>query len=179
MPDRNIFTLDLEAHLALLSNEQWKKTDYYELCCDSELWGCAFYISIDKAFASTETEALTYLLERFVIEGELLKKVENTKEDYIGIRNLMLTGLSNPTGVDMTDEQFYRSFEEIYTGMLETQHRDQKSTLCKNGVQIPMSKLLEKRDVCLVTCFADKWNYRQYLVETGTRWVYFEWATGV
>ena len=54
----------------LLSNEKWRGTEYYELCCKSELWGCAFLITLEKKLTDNGNEAIVYILERLAIEGE-------------------------------------------------------------------------------------------------------------
>lgn len=57
---------------------------------------------------------------------------------------------------------------------------DDDYTITKNGLPITELDLEfhEERYILSVTCFVDKWNYRQYFFETWSHWALFRWSTG-
>jgi hypothetical protein len=159
----------------LLCDENWKKTDYYEFCCKSELWGCAFLVTLEKQITHIANEAIIYILERLAIEGEswneTLQKDINAADFVKFVLGCGYISDENGWGVLIAD--FYKNYEEILHGILS-----EKNDIILNGNKIENRILIQKDEILSATCFADKWNNRQYLVETKTKWAFFTWCTG-
>ena len=84
--------------------------------------------------------------------------------------------LHTEKGIDLSIKEFWESYNGLIVGMQE----EDSYTITKNGGYITKmdSDLNEERYILAVTCFIDKWNYRQYLFETPTHWAFFRWSTG-
>lgn len=161
----------------LLLNEHWRATEYYELCCSSELWGCAFLVKLQKQVTDNANEAIIHILERIVIEGEgwdeTLQKDINA-DNFV--KFILGSGyISDDRGWSISIHEFWTNYEEIKNGIFNAKDFE----VTKNGDKTENIILVEKEDIVSVTCFADKWNKRQYFLETAIEWVFFSWSTGV
>jgi hypothetical protein len=160
----------------LLSNGNWNKTEYYKLCCKSELWGCAFLVVLDKQITDKANEAIIYILERMVIEGEgwnVTLHQDIKGEDFI--KFVLDCGyISDEKGWDILIPEFWKNYEEIVNGISNGKNFE----INKNGNKTEDKILIQKEEILSATCFADKWNSRKYLVETKTKWAFFSWCTG-
>lgn len=159
----------------LFLDMKWKVTDYYELCCKSELWGCAFLVSIDKQVTSIANEAIMCILERLVIESEGWdeKTQSNISSDF---REFILAAgyISNDSGRNITIDEFWVNYEEIKNGICS----ELNFRITKNGGLTEEDSLIKKNEIVSAVCFADKWNNRQYFIESVEKWAFFSWATG-
>jgi hypothetical protein len=159
-----------------LLNENWKETKYYELCCKSELWGCAFLVTLDKQLTKNANEAIVYILERLAIEGESWDETLQRGIDAENFVKFVLGSgyISHEKGWDISIDEFWINYEEINNGIFN----ENDFKIRKNGVLTEETFFIQKEEIHSATCFADKWNNRQYLVETKTRWGFFSWGTG-
>lgn len=159
-----------------LSSEIWHKPEYYEVCSESELWGCAFLLTLEKQVTANTNEALVYLLARLVMESEGWDKTtqENTNiAEFVGF--VLSTGyLSDDRGWEISTDEFLVNYEEIIHGI----GKEKSFSLTQNGVETKTQMLIATDEIYSVTCFAGKWNNRQYFAETSTHWIFFTWGTG-
>jgi hypothetical protein len=167
----NVYPTDINLFL----NQKWKATDYYELCCKSELWDCAFLLTLNKAHTSLANEALMYMLERLVIEHEGWDEMQQGAIDANFIAFVLGAGyISNDTGWPITIDAFWKSYQEIKEGICAVDGYE----IIKNRAYSNKEALINKEDILDVICFAEHWNNRQYLIESREYWAFFSWATG-
>jgi hypothetical protein len=157
-----------------LLDRKWKETDYYELCCKSELWGCAFLVVLDKRITSISNEAIIYLLERLIIESEgwdekIQSEIDENFREYIFAGGY----LSDPAGWTISNDEFWNNYEEITNGISATEDFQ----ITKNGNLTKNDPLIKRNEILSVVCFGSKWNNRQYFVESYNTWSLFTWAT--
>jgi hypothetical protein len=160
----------------LLANGKWRKTDYYTLCCDSELWGCAELITLNKQVTMNATEALIYVLERSVNEFDHWDDtIQSPNDAEMFARFVLEQGyLRAEKGRPISIQEFWSNYEEVTNGIF----KEESLRIFKNEVDIQERNLLQKEDLTEVICFANSWNNRQYFLETEKEWVFFDWGTG-
>ncbi len=156
------------------SNSKWNLTDYYELCCKSEFHGCAIITSINKKNVSDSIKALVNILHRNCIEGE------GWSQNKISIDQLfsfyLSSGyLSKSKAIQITRDDFLKSYHEIIDGMHEYENYEIK----KNGKVIQKFSHFENETIFASYSIDNSWNNRQYLIETENNWIFFDWGTGV
>ena len=159
----------------LLLNKKWKETDYYELCCKSELWGCAFLVIIDKQVTASANEAILYMLERIIIEHEGWNEAIQSDIEPESFITFILTGgyISSYQGTDISVQEFWTNYEEIRNGIYKVPGFE----ITKNGEKF-QDDILKMDDILHAVCFRDEWNDRQYFFECNNKWGFFSWSTG-
>lgn len=161
--------------LNLLLNQKWKATDYYELSCKSELWACAFLLTLNKTHTAHANEALMYMLERLVVEHEGWEEKRLVDIDTNFLPFVLGAGyVSNDTGWPVSIDAFWKNYQEIKDGICAVDGYE----IIKNGVKSDKDALIKNADLLDVICFTDKWNNRQYLIESKKYWAFFSWSTG-
>lgn len=168
---------NLERDQALLLDRNWKQVDYYELSCRSELWGAAFMLSLDKAVTHSPDEAMIYCLERLSIEGENWGEESVSDIHIIDFGTFILSSgyLAQTESREISIAHFLENFNEIKDGIFKTEG----SSLHKNGREIPKDLPLAEEELVAVVCFSDRWNDRQYFIESRKEWILFTWCTSV
>jgi hypothetical protein len=159
----------------LLLNKRWKETDYYELCCKNELWGCAFLVVIDKQVTANANEAILYMLERLIIEHESWDEAIQSDIDTKSFITFTVAGgyISSYQGKDISVQEFWNNYEEIQNGIYNVPNFE----ITKNGHKFQGNPLNEN-DIVHAVCFCDNWNNRQYFFECNEKWGFFSWSTG-
>lgn len=159
-----------------LSKEKWGATDYYELCCHSELWGCAFLVTLDKSVAYNPNEAFVFILTRMAIEGESWN--EELQKDITAQQMVDFAlgagYLAAASGSNISLQEFRKNYVEIRNGI----ESGKEFVLTRNGVETEKKDLIRLDDVLSVICFVNEWNSRQYFAETRDKWLFFSWGTG-
>lgn len=170
----NITEYPINQNLLLDSN--WKKSDYYELCCNSELWGCAFLLVLDKRITPIPNEAIIYLLERLIIQSEGWDEKIQSDIDS-DFRQFIFSGgyLSDPIGQNISNDEFWNNYKEITIGISVSKDYN----ITKNGSLTRKETLIKRDEILSVISFANEWNNRQYFIELHDKWSFFTWATGV
>ena len=168
--------MNIIKHQKMLPNENWKQTDYYEICCMNEGLGCAFFTTLDKRITDNAVEAIIYILQRMIIEGECW---DETLQQGINKDNFVRFAISagyvrHEEGWIASAENFCQDYQGITGGIIS----QEKFEITKNGVKIDDIFLVQKSNILSVICFDNKWNSIQYLVETKTEWALFTWSTG-
>jgi hypothetical protein len=103
-------------------------------------------------------------------DGTLQKDIN--AEDFV--KFVLGSGyVSDEKGWGVLTDEFWKDYDEILNGILR-----EKNEIILNGNKIENRILIQKDEILSATCFADKWNNRQYLVETKTKWAFFTWCTG-
>lgn len=161
----------------MLLDQNWKQVSYYELSCRSELWGTAFMVTLSKTVTASPDEAMIYLLERLAVEEEGWKEDSLTDIDIIDFGSFMTSSgyLARTDGQDISLSHFLENFNEIKEGIF----KEEGSALYKNRVEIPKALPLTEEELVAAVCFSDKWNSRQYFVESRNEWILFSWVTSV
>ncbi|WP_027391813.1 hypothetical protein [Aquimarina latercula] len=170
--------LSLEAFKSLdidpKTNEKWKQTNFYDLCCKSEFFGCAFFTTIDKSLVNNHLEALLYILQRFCdeIEGGFKFDLNWLQlHTFLHCEGYLCSYKSKAFSVP----DFLKSYREIIDKMPEYEN----FRITKNGSIQTEFNLIEKSNILWVESIIDNWNYRQYFLETETEFIYFSWDTQV
>ncbi len=168
---------NLEQDQALLRDQDWKHTDYYELSCKSELWGTAFMVAVSKTVTNNRDNAMIYLLERLAVEGEGWTGASLAEIHIIDFGSVILSSgyLARTDGQHISLSHFLENFNEIKEGIF----KEAESSLHKNGQAIPKSLSLTEEELVAAVCFSDTWNNRQYFVESRQEWMLFSWGTSV
>lgn len=177
MPQKilNILTI-IEQGLTdtLLFNNTWKKAAHYRFCSDSTFWGCCGITKLAKQEVATVAEALLYLLqcERESLKYPADRKLPVTVKDFF--EEAMVDGyFSNPEGEYIDIKTFWENYEETINGI----SAEPSFEVYKNGQEVATEHLLSVEDIENVTTFTNKWNNRQYFIETTNAWLLFGWAT--
>jgi len=170
--------LSLEAFKSLdidpKTNEKWKQTNFYDLCCKSELFGCAFFTTIDKNLVNNHLEALLHVLQRFCYEIEGGFKFDLNwlqLHTFLHCEGYLCSYKSKSFSV----HEFLKNYKEIINKMPEYDN----FSITKNSSIQKEFDLIEKSDILWVESIINNWNYRQYFLETKTEFIYFSWSTEV
>ncbi|MEW7278420.1 hypothetical protein ABW636_07475 [Aquimarina sp. 2201CG1-2-11] len=170
--------LSLEAFKSLdidpSTNVKWKQTNFYDLCCKSELFGCAFFTTIDKNLVNNRLEALSHILQRFCdeIEGGFKFDLNWLQlHTFFHSEGYLCSYKSKASSVP----DFLKSYREIIDKMPEYEN----FRITKNGSILKEFNLIEKSNILQVESIIDDWNCRQHLLETEKEFIYFSWNTEV
>jgi hypothetical protein len=159
-------------------NNKWKAAEYYLLSAKSELFTRASVVIIDKQVTDMANEAIVYLLQGMIkeIEGLDDQRVSDLSLEDLANINLWNGYLDTDIRVDYSIEKGFKNASQIINGF----HEEKSLTISKNGIPTTAVDLefFEERYLLSVTCFADCWNYDEYLFETWTNWIFFSWCTG-
>ena len=166
---------DTPVNTDILYNNKWKLTDLYFQNTDGG-YNCSYINTLNKQVTENANEALIYLLQRSIKEGEgwnEQKMAEFTPEEF---SNLVIDWgyLASPTGENISTGEFWQYYMAINNGM-----REEKSySLAKNGIAITEidPEFLEERNIISVTSFVNGWNWMQIFFETYSHWVFFTWV---
>gem|GEM_PF-2998538 len=166
---------NLERDQALLLDCRWKQVDYYELACRSELWGTAFLVTLPKSLAGSPDEAMIYLLERLAVEGEGWTEALLRDIHIVDFGSFVISSgyLARAEGQVISPGHFLENFKEIRDGIF----KEAGASLHKNGHEIPKELPLAEDELVAAFCFSDRWNNRQYFVESRHEWWLFTWAS--
>ncbi len=134
-------------------------------------------VSLSKTITNNPDEAMIYLLERLAVEEEGWREDSLTDIDIIDFGSfIMFSGyLGQTDSWDIPAAHFLENFNEIKEGVF----KEEGSALYKNKVEIPKDLPLTEEALVAAVCFSDKWNSRQYFVESRDEWMLFTWATSV
>lgn len=171
----NIYSIIANEQLSdnLLTNNTWKKVDFYRFCSDSQFWGCAHLNKLHKICTANPAEALVYLLQAERIHLQY-QNATDTGTIPLLFNNAITDGyFANPAGEAITTAIFQIMYEGVMNGIGE----DDNFEVYKNGqLQLP-EQLLQIEDVLFVTAYANEWNDRQYFIETTNAWMLFGWTS--
>lgn len=158
-------------------DQNWKQVNYYELSCRSEFWGTANLVTLPKTLTANPDEAMIYLLERLAVEEEGWPEDSLADLHIIDFGSFIVFSgyLGQTDSRDISTAHFLENFNEIKEGIF----KEEESALYKNRVEIPKDLPLAEEELVAAVCFSDKWNSRQYFVESRNEWMLFTWATSV
>jgi hypothetical protein len=164
----------MNIHTSPLDNT-WQQTDYYVFRSDDDYWSAASIISLPKPLAATAEEALTYLLQRIYSEAEHATNPEPPSGNKLFDWAIAYGCIDSPTGKTILPGTSTKNVLETIAGILESPG----AQLFINKQEVPLSQPITLEGVQKVTAFANQWNEMQYLIETTTAWIYFDWGTMV
>ena len=160
----------------LLTDGNWQKADFYELETSSSFWNKAIIITLPKAFAKTNVEALIYLLQKQVKALGIWENEWNTTtptlQSFIHFF-IAEKGFTNSQGKPIDIEYFWEKYSATIDGITA----ELSFEFTRNNEAIPFFNLLNKEELRQVICFDDSWEEENYLLETKTSWVLYHWST--
>ncbi|GGD26480.1 hypothetical protein [Flavobacterium orientale] len=160
----------------LLTNEIWQKADFYAIETNSSFWNKAIVITLSKEEATTNIEALIYLLQKQTKALAIWEEHWNTTtptvfqfiEFFIAQR-----GFINTIGKKVSTKLFYKNYSETISNIIA------KPTFefTKNDNREVYFNLLDQNTIINVICFDDYWHEHNYLIETKTNWILYHWSS--
>jgi len=162
----------------LLTDGNWQKADFYELDTSSSFWNKAIVVALPKKVAKTTTEALIYALQKQakalrIWEAEW-KTTTPTLKSFIHFF-IAEKGFTNTQGKPIAIEDFWKKYSATIAGITG----EIGFEFTKNNETIPFFNLLNKKELTQVICFDDNWEEHNFLVETKTSWVLYNWSSVV
>jgi hypothetical protein len=160
----------------LLEDGCWKQAVFYDLGTESTYWNRASLVSISKAFAKNGSVALLYLLQKEAHILSLWKKEWEDTPPSIGqfINSVLGWGrFSNTLGRNVPADDFWKNFTTILEGIT----MEKSFEFSKDEIPSAYSEMVRKEDVVQAICFDDTWAEQNYLIETSTSWILYNWVT--
>jgi len=171
--------MTIELNSEILSNcckrKQWKETNYYEFDSKREGASCIFLIEIEKGERISLVESLSYLLCRYCFEFE---NWDDTQMWELTAEQLFTFILSEGYLTKSKGEQISKEvFWENYKDLLLTIKSKPQSVFLKNGQVAKTIDIITRNEISNVFCFDNRWNNKQFLIETDKQIFYFDWGT--
>lgn len=160
----------------LLTDGNWQKADFYTLETSSSFWNKVIIITLPKAFAKTNVEALIYLLQKQAKELGIWKNEWNTTTPTLSqfIHFFIAEkGFTKSQGNPIAIENFWNKYSATIKGITD----EPSFEFTKNDELISFFNLLNKEELTQVICFDDSWEEENFLLETKTSWVLYHWNT--
>lgn len=158
----------------LLTNGNWEKADFYELETSNSFWNKAIIITLPKAIAKTNIEALIYLLQK---QAKALNIWENEWSNTIPTVSQFMCffiaerGFTNTSGKEVSTELFYKNYIATINAIIA----EPSFEFSNNDNPEVYVDLLDPKAILNVICFDDDWQEHNYLIETETHWVLYHW----
>jgi hypothetical protein len=160
----------------LLTDGNWQKADFYTFETSNSFWNKAIIITLPKALAKTNVEALIYLLQR---QSKALGIWENewsnttpTMSQFMGFF-IAERGFINTIGKEVSTELFYKNYNETINAITP----EPSFEFLKNDKPEVYDDLLDPKAILNVICFDDNWQEHNYFIETETHWVLYHWSS--
>ena len=154
------------------TNVKWQLTNFYSLCCNSEILGCTFFTSINKNKVDSPIEALAHILQRFCDELEGGFRFDLSWDQLHSFyQSEGYLCANESTSVSKTD--FIKDYMEIIGSISKSDNY----TITKNGVNQDKFLLINHSKILKVENIINQWNYRQYFLETQKKFIFFSWNT--
>ena len=159
-----------------LTDNAWQQTDHYEFRSDELYWSSASLICLPKPLATTAEEALTILLQRIYSEAEYtITHPQPPSGDQLFDWAIAYGCIDSITGEAIPPDTCTKNVLDTIGGILDSEG----AQVLINKQQVPLSQPISLEGIQQVTAFANQWNEMQYLIETQTAWIYFNWGTMV
>ena len=158
----------------LLTNENWQKADFYSLETSSSFWNKAIIITLPKAFAKNNPEALIYLLQKQAKALSIWEKEWNIITPSISqFMRFFISerGFTNTIGKEVSTELFYKTYNETINAITA----ELSFEFLKNENPEVYVDLIDPKAILNVICFDDDWQEHNYLIETVTHWMLYHW----
>ena len=158
----------------LLTNGNWQKADFYTFETSNSFWNKAIIITLPKAIAKTNIEALIYLLQK---QAKALQIWESewsrTTPTVTQFMRFFISerGFNNTIGKEVSTELFYKNYIATINGITA----EPSFEFSKNEKPKVYVDLLDPKAILNVICFDDDWQEHNYLIETETHWVLYHW----
>jgi hypothetical protein len=158
----------------LLTNGNWQKADFYTLETSSSFWNKAIIITLPKAFAKNNSEALIYLLQK---QSKALQIWESEWSRTTPTVNQFMRffiaerGFTTTIGKEVSTELFYKNYIATINGITA----EPSFEFSKNEKPKVYVDLLDPKAILNVICFDVDWQEHNYLIETETHWVLYHW----
>ena len=169
-----LYTSSLDDYL--LTDGNWQKADCYKLETSSSFWNTAIVIVLSKEFAKTSEKALIYVLKKQAKALGIWETEWNTTtptlQSFIQFF-IAEKGFTNSQGKPITIEDFWEKYIATINGITS----EHSFEFTKNDEAIPFFNLLNKEELIKVICFDDSWEQQNFLLETKTKWVLYQWTT--
>ncbi|TWI79137.1 hypothetical protein IQ13_3538 [Lacibacter cauensis] len=159
-----------------LTDGNWQYAVACDLHTDSTFWNRASFISLSKDYAADASAALLYLLQK---ESKVLSLWEKQWGDGIPTAAAFVSALlawgrfTNTNGQNLIIEKFWKS----YIGTITAITSEPSFEYTEKGEKKVYAEKIIKEDILQVLCFDDSWNEQNFLIETNTEWILFNWVT--
>src|SRR5690606_13985498 len=113
----------------------------------------------EKGVTNNINDAIVYILERMVIEGEDWDEKLQSNINADGFNAVLSTGyISDLKGQLISTADFWKNFEEIINGITNSPNFQ----ITKDGVKLEKADFIQEQEICSVICLINEWNDRQF-----------------
>lgn len=175
----NIVDISLnKANEQLLSDGTWQNAISCELSTDSQFINRASLTILPKQFTNSRSTALIYLLQKEAKSLGLWDKTFGESAPTIKefISAVLYWGrFTNTTGNVMGTDEFWKSYQNT----IEAITSEPSFEYTEEGLAEQFTQKFSAEDIRDVICFDNTWNEKNFLIETSTHWILFNWGTMV